>query len=89
MEFINHSYANLVQSKLPPTLGIPYTISIMQKVSSLLGRYLIHIILDYSFDVSILSGITIPAASRGDFLLFSSASASAFACASSGLNKVP
>ena len=40
-----------------------------------------------SFDVSIFSGITIPAASRGVFLLFSSASR--FACSSSGLNKEP
>ena len=40
-----------------------------------------------SFDVSIFSGITIPAASRGVFLLFSSASR--FACSSSGLNQEP
>ena len=82
--FTAPSYANLVQPNYSHCLTF---LTDAQKVPSPWGRYLGYSISDYSFDVSILSGITIPAASRGDFLLFSSSSA--FVCVSSGLIKVP
>ncbi len=85
--FTTPSYANLVQLNKIPILTVLNSPLHAQKVSSPRGRYLDNSISDYSFNVSILSGITIPAASRGVFLLFSSSSA--FTCVSSGLSKVP